>query len=213
MTSSQDPPDNLWLCEELSQLDAIQLGNYTLGRTAVDSPIYINVRKLISRPESLARCATLVKERLESLLSMRHPQVQPFTLVAGVPFGGLHVATAFSLQVNTPMVYLHKPEGSVNQRIEGNYVGGQSCLIIDDLITGGGSIVQTAEGLTDFGLNVRDAVTLVDRQAGGQDALRRAGVNLVSILSLTQIANYLHAQEHIDSSWHHRILAYIDARN
>ena len=213
MTSLSEPTDNLWLAEELWQLDAIQLGSYTLGRTAVDSPIYINLRKLISRPVVLSRCAILIKERLEALVSMRHPQVQPFTLVAGVPFGGLHVATAFSLQANVPMVYLHRPEGSVVDRIEGNYVGGQSCLIIDDLITGGGSIIRTVEGLSDFGLNVRDAAALIDRQEGGQLALKRAGVNLVCILSLTQIANYLRSQEYIDSEWHERILAYIDSRS
>ncbi len=213
VTSLSEPTDNLWLAEELWQLDAIQLGSYTLGRTAVDSPIYINLRKLISRPVVLSRCAILIKERLEALVSMRHPQVQPFTLVAGVPFGGLHVATAFSLQANVPMVYLHRPEGSVVDRIEGNYVGGQSCLIIDDLITGGGSIIRTVEGLSDFGLNVRDAAALIDRQEGGQLALKRAGVNLVCILSLTQIANYLRSQEYIDSEWHERILAYIDSRS
>ena len=213
MTSPPEPTDNLWLAEELWQLDAIQLGSYTLGRTAVDSPIYINLRKLISRPESLWHCATLLKERLEALVSMRHPQVQPFTLVAGVPFGGLHAATAFSLQVNVPMVYLHKAEGGIVNRIEGNYVGGQSCLIIDDLITGGGSIVQTAEGLADFGLIVRDAVALIDRQEGGQQALRDHGVNLISFLSLTQIANYLRAQEYIDAEWHGRILAYTESKS
>ena len=211
MTDSSSHVDNLWLAEELWQLDAIQLGNYTLGRTAVDSPIYINLRKLISRPDALARCATVIRDKLAALVSMRNPQVHPFTLVAGVPFGGLHVATAFSLMANTPMVYLHKPHGSPVARIEGNYVGGQSCLIIDDLITGGGSIVRTAEGLSDFGLAVRDAVTLIDREEGGRQALAERGVNLISVLTLTQIANYLKAQGHIDAEWHQRIRAYIDS--
>ncbi|GAB4322130.1 MAG: orotate phosphoribosyltransferase [Dehalococcoidia bacterium] len=204
---------NLWLAEELWQLDAIQLGNFTLGRTAVDSPIYINLRKLISRPKALGRCADIIRERLEALVSMRHPQVQPFTLVAGVPFGGLLVATAFSLRVNVPMIYLHPAGPGKAPRIEGNYVGGQSCLIIDDLITGGGSIVETAEILTDRGMVVRDAVTLIDRQEGGAEVLAARGINLVSILSLKQIATYLVNAGHIDNDWYLRIIRYIETRS
>lgn len=204
---------NLWLAEELWQLDAIQLGSFTLGRTAVDSPIYINLRKLISSPRALSRCADIIRERLEALVSMRHPQVQPFTLVAGVPFGGLLVATAFSLRVNVPMIYLHPAEPGKAPRIEGNYVGGQSCLIIDDLITGGGSIIKTAEILTDRGMVVRDAVTLIDRQEGGAERLRTRGINLVSILSLKQIATYLLSAGHIEDDWYLRIVRYIEARS
>ena len=64
--------------------------------------------------------------------------------------------------------------------IEGIFVRGQSCLIIDDLITGGGSILQTATTLSEAGLVVRDAVTLIDRQEGGRQALKQAGINLVA---------------------------------
>lgn len=211
MSDTTNVAGNLWLAEELWQLEAIKFGNFTLGRTAVDSPIHVNLRKLISNPKALNHCADIIRDRLEALMSMRHPQVQPFTLVAGVPFGGLHVATAFSLLVSTPMIYIHPPGGDKQHRIEGNYVGGQSCLIIDDLITGGGSILETAERLSDHGLVVRDAVTLIDRQEGGRERLKAAGINLISILSLEQIANYLRAQEHIDEESHRQTLAYIEA--
>ncbi len=143
---------------------------------------------------------------------MRHPQVQPFTLVAGVHFGGLHVGTAFSLLVNTPMIYIHPPGTAKADLIEGNYVRGQSCLIIDDLITGGGSILQTAAALTEAGLVARDAVTLIDRQEGGGAALRARGINLVSILTLDQIANYLRYSGRIEASDHERVARYIRAR-
>lgn len=176
------------------------------------SPIYINVRRLISSPKALARCARIIREELEALMSMRNPHVQPFTLVAGVPFGGLHVSTAFSLNVSTPMIYIHPPGSSKANLIEGAYVRGQTCLIIDDLITGGGSILQTAATLTEAGLNVRDAVTLIDRQEGGRAALKQAGINLVSILTLEQIANYLMSAGHIAEDSYRRTMAYIESR-
>ncbi|MCY3883002.1 MAG: phosphoribosyltransferase [Chloroflexi bacterium] len=188
------------------------MGNFTLGRTTVDSPIYINLRKLISSPHALQRCADIIRLKLEALLSMRHPQVQPFTLVAGVPFGGLHVATAFSLQVNTPMIYIHPPGTAKESLIEGNYVRGQSCLIIDDLITGGGSIAQTALSLREAGLVTHNAVTLIDRQEGGQAALKANGINLVSILTLDQIATYLRYSGRIEAPDYDRIVRYIQSR-
>ena len=209
MKKVHKPTNNLWLAEELWDLGAIEFGSFTLGRTAVDSPIYINLRKLISRPTALARCAEIIRAELDALVSMRNPQVQPFTLVVGVPFGGLHVATAFSLLVNTPMIYCHSSAGKKEGEIEGNFVTGQSCLIIDDLITGGGSILETSSSLLKSGLIVRDAVTLVDRQEGGMEALREEGINLVSILTLEQIANHLRYSERITRSQFEEVLVYL----
>lgn len=213
MAKSSKPAGNLWLADELWKLNAIDFGDFTLGRTAVHSPIYINLRRLISNPRALARCAKIIREELETLMSMRHPQVQPFTLVAGVPFGGLHVATAFSLNINSPMIYIHPPSTDKSDVIEGRFVRGQTCLVIDDLITGGGSILQTAATLSEAGLVVRDAVALVDRQEGGRAALRQAGINLVTILTLEQIANYLMSAGHIDEDSYRRTMRYLESRN
>ncbi len=212
MTRTTKPAGNLWLAEELWKLDAIEFGDFTLGRTAVHSPMYINLRRLISNPKALARCARIIREELETLMSMRNPHVQPFSLVAGVPFGGLHVATAFSLAVNTPMIYIHPPSTDKADVIEGIYVRGQTCLVIDDLITGGGSILQTAATLTEAGLVVRDAVTLIDRQEGGRASLKAAGINLISILTLEQIANYLMSAGHIQEETYRKAMAYIESR-
>ncbi|MCC6381162.1 MAG: phosphoribosyltransferase [Dehalococcoidia bacterium] len=213
MSKTTRPAGNLWLAEELWKLNAIDFGDFTLGRTAVHSPIYVNLRRLISNPKALSRCARIIKDELETLLSMRNPHVQPFSVVAGVPFGGLHVATAFSLAVSTPMIYIHPPATDKADVIEGIYVRGQTCLIIDDLITGGGSILQTAATLSEAGLVVRDAVTLLDRQEGGRAALKAAGINLVAILTLEQIATYLMSAGHIEEEWYRRTMAYIESRN
>lgn len=212
MSDPTTPAGNLWLVEELWALDAIQFGDFTLGRTAVHSPIYVNVRRLISNPTALARCARLIREELETLLSMRNPHVSPFSVIAGVPFGGLHVATAFSLDAKTPMIYIHPPGTDKANVIEGAYVRGQTCLVIDDLITGGGSILQTAATLSDAGLVVRDAVTLVDRQEGGQARLKSASINLVTILTLEQIATYLMSAGYIAEESYRKTMSYIESR-
>jgi orotate phosphoribosyltransferase len=110
------------------------------------------------------------------------------------------------------MIYIHPPSTQKADLIEGIFVRGQSCLIIDDLITGGGSILQTATTLSEAGLVVRDAVTLIDRQEGGRSALKSASINLVSILTLEQIANYLMSAGYIPEDDYRRTMGYIESR-
>jgi orotate phosphoribosyltransferase len=202
---------NLWLAETLWKLGAVQFGSFTLGRTTVDSPIYINLRLLISHPTSLWRAAHVIWEELQALQAMLHPQLQPFDLVAGVPFGGLHIASAFSLTAKVPMIYLHPRPDDLGSDIEGIYHPNQRALIMDDLLAGGGSILETALQLTEGGLIVRDAVVLLDRQQGGRDRLHRQGINLISILTLEVLMNYLMSNGKITEDWYRKTMTFLDS--
>ena len=202
---------NLWLAETLWKLKAIQFGDFTLGRTAVNSPVYVNLRLLISNPMALSRAARVILDEVAALQSMREPRVAKFELVAGVPFGGLHLATAYSLTAKVPMIYLHPPEDGEEDSIEGLYKPNQTALIIDDLITGGGSILETAQTLQQAGIRVRDAVVLMDRQQGGRQRLRQSGINLVSILTLEVALNYLMSSGRISEEWYRRSMDYLKA--
>jgi len=201
---------NLWLADTLWKLGAIEFGDFTLGRTAVHSPVYVNLRLLISKPAALQRAARVIREEVRTLQSMLNPQVAPFRLVAGVPFGGLHLATAYSLTAKAPLIYI-RPQHADDVRIEGLHERGQTVLIVDDLITGGHSILDTAQQLRGEGLQVKDAVVLVDRQQGGRQALRNAGLNLTSLLTLEVILNYLMSSGKISEESYQRSLAYLEA--
>ena len=201
---------NLWLADTLWKLGAVQFGDFTLGRTAVHSPVYVNMRLLISKPSALQRSARVIRDKVATLQRMLNPQVAPFQLVAGVPFGGLHLATAYSLTAKVPLIYI-RPRDLDGHRIEGLHERGQTVLIIDDLITGGHSILETADRLRSEGLPVRDAVVLVDRQQGGRQALHKAGIRLTSLLTLQVILNYLMSSGKIKEEWYRRSLEYLDA--
>jgi len=211
MPKSTSPRSNLWLAETLWNLGAIQFGDFTLGRTAVHSPVYVNLRLLVSNPTALWRAAQVILDEVVALQSMREARVTPFALVAGVPFGGLHLATAFSLTAKVPMIYLHPREDGAGSDIEGLYSPNQTALVIDDLITGGGSILETALTLEEAGIRVRDAVALMDRQQGGRERLRQLGINLVSILTLEVALNYLMSSGKISEEWYRRSMEYLKA--
>ncbi len=203
----EQPVSNLWFAENIFKLGGVRFGDYTLGRTTVHSPIYIDPRVLVSNPHSLRAAAQLIAQETSSGQAMRHPKIHPFTLVAGVPFGGLHLATAFSLATNIPMIYARSESGQ--HRIEGRYDAGETVLIIDDLITSGGSILQTAAVLEEAGLVVRDAIVLVDRDQGGEARLKRHGYNLYPILRLEVMLNLYMSKQLITEDQYRRSLEYI----
>ncbi|MCJ7492370.1 MAG: phosphoribosyltransferase [Dehalococcoidia bacterium] len=200
---------NLWLADTLWKLGAIEFGDFTLGRTAVHSPVHVNLRLLISKPAALQRAARVIRDKVATLQRMLNPQVAPFQRVAGVPFGGLHLATAYSLTAKVPLIYI-RPQHADGVRIEGLHERGQTVLIVDDLVTGGHSILDTAQRLREEGLQVKDAVVLVDRQQGGRQALRKAGINLTSLLTLQVILNYLMSSGKITEESYQRSLAYLE---
>lgn len=202
---------NLWLADTLWRLGAVQFGDFTLGRTTVHSPIYVNLRLLIAHPTALAKAAQILVHEVQTLQAMRHPQIEPFDLVCGVPFGGLMVAEAFSLTAKVPLIYLHPRKDDLDSDVEGIYHPSQTALIMDDLITGGGSINLTASRLRDEGLFVRDAIVLFDRQSGGRTTLTESGIRVVSLLTFEVLLTYLHSTSKISDDWYRKSMAYFEA--
>jgi orotate phosphoribosyltransferase len=201
---------NLWLAKALWDLGAVEFGDFNIGRTR-HSPIYLNPRLLIGDPNAFRRSARVIKEEAETLLSMLHPAIAPFSLVAGVPLGGLHFATAFSLTAKIPLIYLHARGDDREDVIEGKYVPGQTVLIIDDLITHGTSIIETAARLRDAGLLVHDAIVLLDRKQGGRERLRNSGIHLHAMLELETLLNYLMSHRRITEERYRACLDYLEA--
>lgn len=205
---------NLWLAQALHDVGGVQFGDFTLGRTAVNSPVYVNPRLLISEPAIIARIARLIDREIRAGQGRRRPRISPFSLVAGVPFGGLHLATAFSLLTEVPMIYVRPTaSGGRDHMIEGRYHQGQNVLVIDDLTTGGGSIVQTIALLEEAGLSVRDIIVLVDREQGAGERLRNRGYNLIPILRLKTMLTYLVETGRIDEGWYRRSMEYLERQD
>ena len=177
--------DNLWLAQMLFDLGAVQFGNFTVSESAVSSPIFVNPKVLISNPTALRVAAKLMQQEINLAQSLRRARVHSFNIVAGVPVGGLILASAYSLETSTPMIYARiRPEGTGKRGIEGRFTKGDTALIIDDLITRGSSTLETAALLEENGLKVKDVIVLIDREHGAAERLRQHGYNLMSILKL-----------------------------
>jgi orotate phosphoribosyltransferase len=185
--------DNLWLAQMLFDLGAVQFGNFTVSESAVSSPVFVNPKVLISNPHALHVAIKLMQQEINLAQSLRRPRVHPFAVVAGVPVGGLLLATAYSLESNVPLIYARsRPEGTGKRGIEGRFTPGDTVLIIDDLITRGSSILESASLLEENGLKVKDVIVLIDREHGAAERLHQHGYNLISILKLdVMLTSYL----------------------
>lgn len=214
MTSSdaEEVHGRPWLAETFWRLGGLQFGDFSVGRTARNSPVYFNAKVLLSRPDALKRAIELITEDLELGMARRNRTVDPFDGIAGVPIGGLYLATALSLRMNRPLLYVRPPREAdevAAPHIEGIYRPGERVLVVDDLANGGGSLVETIIALRDAGLMVSDAIVLIDREQGAMRRLEGMGVRLHAILSLEVTLRHLESAGHIGGDDFERAVAYI----
>ena len=202
--------DNLWLARAIYDLGAVSFGDFTLGDSTVNSPVFINPKVVIGNPTALRVAAKLMYQEVTLAQSLRRSRVLPYDIVAGVPVGGLLLATAYSLESSTPLIYPRlKPEGTGTRGIEGRYRPEARALLIDDLVTGGRSILETARFMGEHGIAVHDAVVLVDRDQGAYQRLKHSGINLISIIKLDMMMNLYRSSGLIDQEQHESYLTYV----
>ena len=170
------------LADGLLEAGCIKFGEFTL-KSGLKSPIYIDLRQIISYPSLLEQIGEAYLPILKEL---------KFQRIAGLPYAAIPIATAISLQGNYPMIYPRKEakEYGTKAEIEGEYNAGETVVVIDDLATTGRSKFEAIEKLTAAGLKVRDVVVLIDRRSGAKESLEQAGFRLHAVLTITELLDY-----------------------
>lgn len=111
-------------------------------------------------------------------------------IVAGLELGAVPLAAALSLETGLPAVYVRKAAKGYGTRklAEGPDVAGRRVVVVEDVVTSGGQILLSAADLRDAGAIVDDVLCVVDREAGGADALAAAGLRLRPLFTMAEIA-------------------------
>jgi orotate phosphoribosyltransferase len=115
------------------------------------SPVYIDCRKLISYPRIRAALMDFLTAKL-----LRDAGFEQFDAVAGGETAGIPFAAWIAERMGLPMLYVRKkPKGfGRNAQIEGDLPEGARVLLVEDLMTDGGSKIRFAEAIREAGASV-----------------------------------------------------------
>ncbi len=193
--------NRLAIIDRLFAIDALRFGTFTL-KSGMQSPYYIDLRLMISYPDLLRHIGDALWEKAQNL---------SFNLICGVPYTALPLASYLSTEYQIPMIMKRKEVKTYGRKriIEGMYEVGQTCLIIEDIITSGSSIFETKVALEEAKLKTQDALVVIDREQGGREILENASVNVHSLFTISEILDYLQNEGKIDLEMVHDVRQFI----
>ncbi len=174
---------------ELHKLGIIKFGQFTL-KSGLLSPFYIDFRIIISHPQILKALASQIWLRIENL---------KFDHLCGVPYAALPLSTAISIEHLIPQLIKRKEKKKYGtaKSVEGVFEKNDVCLVIEDIITSGASLLETTAELEKEGLQINHLISLLDRQQGGNEVLKNAGYEVISIFTITDVINALQDENKI----------------
>ncbi len=174
---------------ECYKLGIIKFGRFTL-KSGIESPFYVDLRPLSSDPKILKLLANYLLDMLP---------LDNFDLICGVPYAALPMATAMSLESYLPLIIKRKEAKTYGTKkiLEGIYTKGQNCLLVEDVITSGTSLLETIPEIENEGITVSDIVVVLDRQQGGKEILEHKGFRVHTLFTITEVCAMLKEEGHL----------------
>lgn len=197
--------DKSSLVASLHDLGAVQFGEYQLKSGEI-SPVYLDLRLLVSQPATLRRVAQMMQAYVDRL---------KFDRLAAIPLGGMPIGVALSLVTDRPMIYprMDAKGHGTGRLVEGTYQEGEVALLVDDVLSRADSKLEAIGLLEEAGLRVNDLVVVIDRQMGGVKVLEDGGYTVHHLLTLREMLDTLHRLKRISEKQHQDITDWIESRS
>jgi orotate phosphoribosyltransferase len=159
--------------------------------SGLSSPYYVDCRALMAQPSARALVAELAWQRLSQL---------PFDCIGGLEIGAISIATTISdyayravprQEWRTFVVRKQPKDHGLGKLIEGVVKAGERALIVDDVLTSGGSLLKAVTAARGVGLVVQDAMVIVDRkEQDGRARVEQEGVTVTSLITIDDLIAY-----------------------
>ena len=169
----------------------IKFGNFTLA-SGKNSSYYVDLRLLASYPHQFRK---MIKN-LQNLI-IEKTGLDNFDSLVSIPTGGLIIASALAIETIKPLIYVrNKPkEHGTSKSIEGKTFSGMRVIMIDDVVTTGGSVLNGIKQLKEMGLTISDVYVVVNRLGGAKKAFDSVGVTLHQLTDIIEITKVLYQEK------------------
>jgi orotate phosphoribosyltransferase len=163
------------IADLLIKCKAIEFGDFTLASGA-KSRYYVDIKTAVTHPEFLEAIAQEIAKRYT------------FEVIAGVAVGGVPLAVAISLAAKKPFAIIRAEEKDHGKKslIIGD-VKGKEILLVEDVTTSGGSALYGISVLRNAGALANRVVTVVDREQGAEETLKKQAIDLIPLVRVSEI--------------------------
>ena len=159
---------------EFKQTDALLEGHFQLT-SGLHSSVYLQCARVLQYPEKAAQFASAIADQF------RHAGIE---LVASPAIGGLIIGHEVARALGARFIWTEREGGSMTLRRGFTIKQGEKTLVVEDVITTGGSTKETIDCLVSAGADVIGAASIIDRSGGAADV----GVPRVALASLKVVA-------------------------
>jgi len=179
----------------------IQFGDFTLA-SGKKSSYYVDLRLVPSYPHQFRKMVKHLQNEIIDKIGLEN-----FDSIVSVPTGGLVIASALAIETVKPLIYVRsKPKDyGTTKSVEGKIHDGLKVVMVDDVATTGGSVINAIKSLKESKIKVEDAFVIVNRLEGADEALNEEGVKLHSLTNVMQITKVLHEQNLVEDEILNRV--------
>jgi len=168
---------------ELIQSEALQRGEFTLA-SGKKASYYLDCRNITLHPQGANVIAAGMLDAIESAGAL--PDAVGGMAIGADPITASIVTLAGQrgLPLKGFMVRKEAKGHGTGKQVEGPVDPGQRVVIVEDVITSGGSAIKAVEAAQEFGLVVERVIAIIDRLAGGEAAFAAKGLQLITLTTI-----------------------------
>ena len=157
---------------------ALLHGEFTL-RSGRKSSYYLDKYRFETQPDVLLALGRMFAEHVTAQTDR----------IAGAELGAVPLAAAAGMAANKPIVFIRnqKKEYGTAKQIEGVINSGERILIVEDILTTGGQVIEAVKTIRDAGCEIEKIVAVIDRLEGARQSIESQGLVLVTLFTIRDL--------------------------